>query len=693
MIFINPTPHSDEELLLAVKFLRSKNVAPDFPLAASFAFHFRVFIGRQMVLGDALYLATDLLRKDFDRFAVPFAAGVGLLGDGNMPEAAIDFFTQLLTIPFAQNIVRHSDFQLGDLQLDQPKGRILRDKLMTFMFSDDQELVSKTYCLLSFFVQESNIILAAFSEWFAPQIIPTLISVICFKAFVPIRCAAFCVLARVLDHNPIAIKYIDPFSQFLDAFHEIAVGPINRIEEFCLFSAAVSLIAVTLGTLVEVPEFSQKYSIRTSLSTLPALLNLLFMGKSTLEDRLEILLTVASVRPKTECELMCYSTVLSSPFHHIPMKETFIEPCCEAIVAMVPMHQPALLGTLLALQPHNVIPYLPSLVPLYGSPSCASILSDFILEVLAIQTPQTEYLVGCLCDNGILSMISSLICEVGPMISPNVVLVLVQIVMTFEHPTQLLVKEAPEVLNSIFSLESALESALIIASHLARISKDFLVPLSDSGALNIAEKALQSPIPQVRSKGLDFIGNICRYVPLPGEYRADFMSLLMCNLMDTDRMCQKLAALAIGNVLATSPEVGTTVMLRIDFVKMLLKSDDPKTVENAARLLGNLVRKSDKHVAELIQEGAVQALVNTLETCPKLEGRTILPIAAFCQYEEGTNHLKTIDAQELVAKYKDADDARVKRYANSVIALLSSTSHDADINGRKGPGFCAEQSL
>jgi hypothetical protein len=112
-------------------------------------------------------------------------------------------------------------------------------------------------------------------------------------------------------------------------------------------------------------------------------------------------------------------------------------------------------------------------------------------------------------------------------------------------------------------------------------------------------------------------------------------------------------------------------MLGIDFVKMLLESDDSKTVENAARLIGNLVRQSDEHVAELIQDGAVQALARTLETCPELEGRTILPIAAFCQYEEGKKHLKTIGAQTMIAKYKDADDARVKKYANSVIALLA----------------------
>jgi hypothetical protein len=267
---------------------------------------------------------------------------------------------------------------------------------------------------------------------------------------------------------------------------------------------------------------------------------------------------------------MCYSAVLSSPFCHIPIKESFIESCTDFIVDMVPIHQPALLGTLLALQPQKVLPFLPPMVGLYVSPVCSMILSDCILEVLAHPAPHTGYILNSLRQNGMRSMISSLICELGPAVPSNVVVVLAQIILTFQKPTDLLVEQAGEILNAIFSIESAAESALIIASHLARLSKDLLVPLSECGALNFVERALQAEVPQIRAKALGFVGNLCRHVTLPPEYLSDFVVLLMKNLSDPDPVCQKLAAFAIGNVLFQSQEASEKVMDSIDLVTRLL---------------------------------------------------------------------------------------------------------------------------
>jgi fused-like protein len=671
MIFVNPTGHSDDELLAAVKYLREKNVAADNPLAASFAFHFQAFISKPAVAEAALSTAADLLRKDLDRFAPPFAVGVKLLGDSNMPVSAVDFFTQLLTIPFAQNIVQHNDFQLGDMELDTTKSEVLRDKLLSFLFAPEPETVARTFALLCFFAQESTFMLDVLAGAFAPQLLPILTSAICMKAAAPMQCSAFCIISKIVHRTDAAIAFIQPFPEFLDAFDGIVSTEITTIEQLCIFSAALSFIAVALNILVEVPEFVKRYSVRSSLSTLPNFLTTIFTGRTTMEDRLQSLLTISSVPPRTEVEFMCYSAVLSSPFCHIPIKESFIESCTDFIVNMVPIHQPALLGTLLALQPQKVLPFLPSMVGLYVSPSCSMILSDYILEVLAHPAPHTEYILNSLCENGILSMISSLICELGPAVPSNVVVVLAQIILTFQKPTDLLVEQAGEILNSIFSIESAAESALIIASHLARLSKDFLVPLSECGALNFVERALQAEVPQIRAKALDFVGNLCRHVALPPDYLNDFVVLLMKNLSDPDPVCQKLAAFAIGNVLFQSPEASEKVMDSIDLVTRLLQSGDPKTVENAAGVIGNIVRKSGKFVPRLIGEGAVEALVNTLEQYPDLEGRTVVPLSAFCQYDEARIYLKTIKSQKLIARYTNSANERVKRYSATIISSLS----------------------
>jgi len=220
-------------------------------------------------------------------------------------------------------------------------------------------------------------------------------------------------------------------------------------------------------------------------------------------------------------------------------------------------------------------------------------------------------------------------------------------------------------------VDCAAESALIIASHLARMSKDFLPALSECGALNFAERALQSDIPAIRAKGLDFVGNVCRHTALPDDCLEAFVPLLMMNLDDPEPICQKLAAFAIGNVLFWSPEMSERVIDGVQSITSLLRSPDLRTVDNAAGVLGNLVRKSGQFVATLISEGAVDALVRTISDQPALEGRTILPLAAFCQYESGRAYLKAIGSQSVISKYTGSSNERIGRYSRNIISSLS----------------------
>lgn len=670
MIFVNPASHSDEELLLALKYLRENNIPADSPLAASFSFHFSQFISRKEVIDEALHAAADLLRKDMERFATQFASGVTLLGSPEMSIASIDFFTELLTTPFAQNIIQNNDFQLGDLQLDEAKCDKLRDKLLSFLFSNDNELVGKTYVVLSFFAQESPLFLERISGSFAPQFIPIITSAVIMNQSPLVQTSALCILSKVIDANNATIQYIQPFGKFLDAFQNIVNSEITSIQALNVFSAALSFIAVTLNTLSEQPEFSKRYDVRASLTTLPNFLNMVFRGKHGVLDRLKALLVTASMPPSNEIEILSYAPVLSSPFCHIPMEEAFVDICAENITGLLPFHQPALLGTLFALQPKRILPLLPKLVPLYSQPTCANLMSEYILENIGTPNVQSQVLVEQLVEVGILPMISTVICDFGPAVPANVVIVLAQIILTFKKPTQTLVEQSTEILNSVFSVDCAVESSLIIASHFARLSKEFLPALSECGALNLTERALQSEVPQIRSKGLDFIGNICRHVGLPDEYLQDLIPLLVMNLREFDQTCQKLAAFALGNALLWTPEVGQSIMEDIEAVKILLESSDPKIVENAAGLCGNLVRKSNKYVAQLIKNGVLETLARTVEINPELEGKTILHLASFCQYDEARKYLSQIGISKSIAKYANSPNDRVQRYAKSIISSL-----------------------
>ena len=671
MIFVNPSAHPEEELLAAVKYLRERDIAPDSPLAASFGFHFKAFISKQSVQEEALLAAAELLHKDMERYAGPFAVGISILGS-DLSHAAIIFFTELLSVPFAMNVIQNNEFQIGNLQLDFNKCEKLRDKLLSFIFTEkDQKFVGQTYSLFSFLTQESDLFLESITGAFSPQLIPIMTNAIISTNSELIKSAAFCILSKVIEHDNDAIQYIQPFNGFLDSFHQIVMSDIHSFAEHSLFSAAVSFIAVCLNQLAEIPEFQARYSVRASLSTLPDFVMIMFKGKSdNLVKRLETLIQYGSIPPESQEDYLLMMSVLSSPFCHAPINADHLEICVSNIGKLLPFHQPALLTTLFSLDPVKVVPYLPNMICLYPLPQCASTLSDYILHALAKQNKESINIVTKLCENGILTMIASVISDLGPSVPPNVVIVLAQIIMTFDKPNEILLEQSTEILNSIFSIDSAVESGLIIASHLARLSKAFLSALSECGALNLAERALQAEIPIIRARALDFIGNVCRHCSLPDEYMSAFIPLLLDNIRDEDNECRKMASYALGNLLVWAPEIAPIVMDDIEDVRSLLDSNDPKVIENGAGILGNIVRKSDRYVSKLIGDGTFEALLRTVSN-DELQGRTILHIASFCQYDEARSFLKLRKAKSLISKYTSSNNERIARYAKNIIASIS----------------------
>ena len=98
-----------------------------------------------------------------------------------------------------------------------------------------------------------------------------------------------------------------------------------------------------------------------------------------------------------------------------------------------------------------------------------------------------------------------------------------------------------------------------------------------------------------------------------------------------------------------------------------MTATDSKTVENAAGVMGNLVRKSNKYVHLLITNGSLDKLLLSVYNYDDLQGRTILPLSYFCQYEEARAFLKTRNCQTILSKYTNSPNDRIKRYAKSII--------------------------
>ena len=661
MIFISPSTHSPNELRAAAEYLVEKHISGDSPLAAAFGYHFDVFLNTPESTDATLRAASYLLKIDPERFVTPFAVGISLLGDKNMPISAIDFFTQLLSIPFAENIIAKIDFQLGDMQITDSKGEILRDRLLSFMLGHSNEEVGKTCSLLSFFAQESPEVLRALSGRFAPQLIPILTALIIRPSSDLVLTSALAVMTKVIEASREAFKFIQPLSQFVSALKQVLNREVDSISKLCSLGSALSFTSVCLDQIAGIPEFQTEFSLRESLSDLQPFAELIFGG----ENRLESLLEFASIKPETEEDALCYSSSLTSPFLHLPLSEYGVDACVSSLPMLVAYHQPSLLQQLLNL-PHELIrDRLPDMVSMFAAPACCDLLSSYILTWLP--DPSNKDLAMKLAEAGALIAMAGTISDMGPDVPPNVVLCLANIIMCFNKPIQILYEQSTEILNSVFAIDTAIESALLIAINFLRLSPDFIEAINECGALKFAERGLLSDIFQIKERSLDFIGVLAQYGPLPDDF-LQYLDHLLEVIHSNEPALQKLAALALGNIVPHTQDVRQYIMTDADSLIELLKSDDPKVVENVAALLGNLAREPFA-AEELIKKNILVDLVQNLNEQEK--GAKIIPqISVFCLYKSGRDSLRAMNAQSIIKKYSNSKNDRAKRNALKILDVL-----------------------
>ena len=668
-IFVNPKVRNQEELLSAVKYLKDIKVTADSPLAASFSFHFNEFISKKNCLEDSLIVATDLLILNSEKFLTPFSVGISILSLEDMPLISIPFLTQLLVIPFVTSLINASEFNLVDLHLDNEKSEKLRDRLLSFLFSTDIEIVEQTYTFLAFLSQESDIFLESLSNSFAPQFLPMIANAIIYHQSFIVKSSAFCLLSRIIDKNNSSINFIQPINQFIDVLVNIINYELTDINSFCVFSSSISFIAVSLKLISNLTEFQKKFSIRSSLSNLHQFVFHIFNGNSGILNRLDTLLTIGETIPQNHNELLCYVGILSSPFSHIPLDNNLIDLCIKNIENLLPFHQPPLLNSLFNLDTNIIINILPELLKLFNSPTNANVISEYIIKILSLNI-NLDNLLNVLCKADYLIIIPNLISELGPSIPPTIVYAWSQVIHSFKDINPILLKSTPIILNSLFNLDSAAETSLMIAAHLSRLSSDFIPLLNNAGAISLAERALQSEALQIKLSALTFFGNYCKKTSLNIEDENRITNLILLQILDENLQIIKQSLFSLANLIVKNPNVSNIIMIEINSIIKLLNSNDLKIIENTAGLIGNILRCDKNYLNPLIEGGVIEALLNCLIINEDLGGKCILQLAVFCQYDYSRNYLSKKKPQNLIQKYCNSQDQRVKKYANAILESL-----------------------
>ncbi|KAH0787351.1 AGC family protein kinase [Histomonas meleagridis] len=206
-ILLNPSSYSTNDLLDAVKYVGEKDInLGSSQLSASFAYHFSEYIKNYSILEEVLKTATKLLQINPEYFLVPFQSAISILGDTNMPNSAIDFFIELLVVPYIHKVINNINDVNKQFELDGDKAGKLRDKLMSFLFSSDSSKSIKAYAFMSYLVQVSNQFLNAISGNFASQIVPIITSVIINQNSNVSIAAALVILTKIIEKNSNSIQ-------------------------------------------------------------------------------------------------------------------------------------------------------------------------------------------------------------------------------------------------------------------------------------------------------------------------------------------------------------------------------------------------------------------------------------------------------------------------------------------------------
>ncbi|OHS98510.1 AGC family protein kinase [Tritrichomonas foetus] len=673
-ILLNPSTHTPEELLMAVKFLsendkslNENDVSNESPLAASFAYHFTEFITKPLVAEEALKAATMLLKSNPADFLTHFKVGVCILGEPDMPHAAIDFFTELLVVPYVVKMVNLIDLSQNDLLLDDEKAEKLRDKLLSFLFTSDPIEASKTYAFMSFLVQVSPIFVTAISGQFVSQVVPIITSSVIHRTSSPVTAGALAILAKIVEKNSTSIQYIQPITDFVESFFAILKKIPTSLESFCVFSAAMSFLSITYSLISQLSSFQQLFNLSSKSSDIQTFILQLYDGN--LDQLSQSLLTYGCEMPQTQVEYLSFVSILSSPFSHLPISTSIIDSCISQINRLTVYHQPSLLNSIFSMPLQNIMNALTSLLHLFDVSSCADRFAEFLLK--HVKSDRDPVLVASLVHCNVPVKLSQFIAEYGPATTPAVISLLTHIVLLNQKPTPELVNQAGDILRSVFAVDVTSEAALIIAAHFARLGSDFIEILEQCGALVFAEQQLKSNDSAIRALTLNFAGNVWKNGPLREDVAERiFPQIFKAMKTEKDKKTKRFAAFTVGNALYSSPEFGSEVLKEFDIILKLFDDQNVELVDCAAGIISSLLHKDDSYVSKLAQNGAFEKMFSTMSKNEEAGNRIIMRIPTLCKYDETRKLLKVKANRTIIQKYTKSSIDVVKSMAQAIIRII-----------------------
>ncbi|ONM34597.1 Serine/threonine-protein kinase TIO [Zea mays] len=229
---------------------------------------------------------------------------------------------------------------------------------------------------------------------------------------------------------------------------------------------------------------------------------------------------------------------------------------------------------------------------------------------------------------------------------------------------------------------------LMIISDLARMSKDFYVPIDKAGLVVLLKNFLSNGDPDIRAKACSAIGNMCRhssyfYGPLAAN---KVIQLVVDRCSDPDKRTRKFACFAVGNAAYHNDMLYEELRRSIpQLTTLLLGPEEDKTKGNAAGALSNLVRNSDMLCEDIVSQGAIQALLkmvgsySTVALSPSRRDAltesplriVLFALRKMCDHAICRNFLRSSELLPVIVHLRQSPDPTISEYASAIATRVS----------------------
>ncbi|CAN6214656.1 unnamed protein product [Urochloa humidicola] len=229
---------------------------------------------------------------------------------------------------------------------------------------------------------------------------------------------------------------------------------------------------------------------------------------------------------------------------------------------------------------------------------------------------------------------------------------------------------------------------LMIVSDLARMSKDFYVPIDKAGLVGFLKNFMSNEDPDIRSKACSAIGNMCRhssyfYGPLAAN---KVIQLVVDRCSDPDKRTRKFACFAVGNAAYHNDMLYEELRRSIpQLTTLLLGPEEDKTKGNAAGALSNLVRNSDILCEDIVSQGAIQALLrmvgsySTVALNPSRRDAitesplriVLFALRKMCDHTICRNFLRSSELLPVIVHLRQSPDPTISEYASAIASRAS----------------------